>query len=213
MRNHMEKERGIGNNLHQKRFHPFARGNFYSENNHSLDQPCMVRESLHLWVFFRCDLAGCCMLPSWLPQKAGLNELWTSLPIWAILWKWKVKSWVSQQGCFVIISLLYCMMQKWTRWESFHFFQPLWPQPCLKADFKLILSSSNQKWSTFPLFPRFIFLNFPLIFFPSFCAVCFGLVWFGFVFCKLHGFKVFLFLIYIQSNAFDFHRMLSFSCI
>lgn len=90
--------------------------------------------------------------------------------------------------CFVIISLRYCLMQKWIRWESFHFLSLCDLSLCLKPDFKFILSSSNHKWSTFPSLLHF-FKNFPLIFFPCFWGVCLNLVWFGFIFCKLHGFK------------------------
>lgn len=185
MRNYMEKERGNGYNLHQRRFHPCIRGNFYRENNHSLEQPCMAMAEPPSLMFLRCDWAGCYMIPSWLPfpQKAGLNELWTSLPIWTILWEWKVKRWVSQQVCFVIISLQYCMMQKWTRWETFDFFCLHDLSFCLKPDFKLILSSSKHKWSTFPSLPHFPFLNFPLIFFTSFggkTLFWFSSIWFSF---------------------------------
>lgn len=45
-------------------------------------------------------------------------------------------------------------------------------------------------------------------------GVCFGLVWFSFLQAaclKCLFFVFFFFLIYIQSNAFDFHRMLFFS--
>ena len=38
-RSHVEKIRGNGYKLHWKRFHIAEEGNFYSENNHSLERP------------------------------------------------------------------------------------------------------------------------------------------------------------------------------